>query len=123
MYLIIDKVDGYIEERNGNKYCISSINGTFSGLRQFLATESPLKMMKNGFYFTLEAVFVLKIFKYKNGLIRKIRLILTLMTSQPNFNFFFFFFISYFIYSLKRKIILTNIQNKKLINNNKITNQ
>ena len=36
------------------------IKGSLSGLRQFLATESPLKMMKNAFYFTLEAFFVLK---------------------------------------------------------------
>ena len=37
--------------------------GALSGLRQFLATESPLKKMKNGFYFTLKALFILKIFK------------------------------------------------------------
>ena len=36
----------------------------FKGLRQFLAYESPLKMMKNDFYFTLKALFVLKIFKF-----------------------------------------------------------
>ena len=30
----------------------------------FLATESPLKMMKNAFYFTLKALFVFKIFKF-----------------------------------------------------------
>ena len=51
-------------------------------------------MMKNDFYFTLKALFVLKIFKffdltflamYKNGLVRKIRLILKFMTSQPGF--------------------------------------
>ena len=36
-----------------------------SGLRQYvLATESSLKMMKNVFYFTLKALFVLKIFKF-----------------------------------------------------------
>ena len=35
-----------------------------SGLRQFLATESPLKMMKNALYFTSKAPFVLKIFKF-----------------------------------------------------------
>ena len=35
--------------------------GALSGLRQFLATESPLKMMKNAFYFTLKSLFVLKI--------------------------------------------------------------
>ena len=33
-------------------------------LRQFLATESSLKMMKNAFYLTLKALFVLKIFKF-----------------------------------------------------------
>ena len=36
---------------------------TLSGLRQFLATENPLKMIKNAFYFTLKSLFVLKIFK------------------------------------------------------------
>ena len=48
--------------------------------------------MKNAFYFSLKALFILKIFKFlsqlfdhveKNGLIRKIRLILKFMTSQP----------------------------------------
>ena len=34
-----------------------------SGLRQFLATERSLKMMKNACYFTSKALFVLKIFK------------------------------------------------------------
>ena len=38
--------------------------GALSGLRQFLATESPLKMMKNAFYITSRALFVLKIFKF-----------------------------------------------------------
>ena len=40
-----------------------AFKGALSGLRQFLATESPLKMMKNAFYITLKALFVLKIFK------------------------------------------------------------
>ena len=40
------------------------IKGALSGLRQFLATESSLKMMKNNFYFTLKALSVLKIFKF-----------------------------------------------------------
>ena len=39
-----------------------------SGLRQFLAFESPLKVMKNAFNFTLEALFVLKIFKFLSWL-------------------------------------------------------
>ena len=38
--------------------------GAPSGLRQFLATESLLKIMKNAFYFTLKAFFVPKIFKF-----------------------------------------------------------
>ena len=37
--------------------------GTLSGVRQFLATESTLSMMENAFYFTSKALFVLKIFK------------------------------------------------------------
>ena len=36
------------------------LQGRPSGIRQFWAAESPLKMMKNAFYF---ALFVLKIFK------------------------------------------------------------
>ena len=38
--------------------------GALSGLRQFLATESLFKMMKNAFYFTLKALLVLKMFKF-----------------------------------------------------------
>ena len=36
------------------------LKGAFSGLREFLAFESPL--MKNAFHLTLKARFVLKIF-------------------------------------------------------------
>ena len=35
--------------------------GALLGLRQFLATESPEKMMKNTFYFSLKPLFVLKV--------------------------------------------------------------
>ena len=42
--------------------------GALSGLRQFLAIESPLKMMKNAFYFTSKALFVLKIFTFLSRL-------------------------------------------------------
>ena len=38
--------------------------GPLLGLRRFLATESPLKVMKNTFYFMLKVHFVLKIFKF-----------------------------------------------------------
>ena len=42
------------------------IKDVLSDLRQFLATESPWKLMKNAFYFILEALFVLKIFKFSS---------------------------------------------------------
>ena len=41
-----------------------SLKGTLYSLRQFLATENPLKVMKNVFYFTLKALSILKIFKF-----------------------------------------------------------
>ena len=44
-------------------FSLSIFKGALQGLRQFLATESLLKMMKNAFYFTLKALFVLKIIK------------------------------------------------------------
>ena len=42
----------------------SLVKGTISGLRQFLTTESLLKIMKNTFDFTLKALFVLEIFQF-----------------------------------------------------------
>ena len=42
----------------------SSLKGALSGLREFLATESPLKTMKNVFCLTSRALFVLKVFKF-----------------------------------------------------------
>ena len=68
-------------------FCLT-LKGALLGLKQSLATESPSKMMKNGFYFTWKALSVFKIFKflldflvmYKNGLIKKIRLIPYFMT-------------------------------------------
>ena len=42
----------------------TALKGALAGLRQFLATENPLKMMKNTFYFTSKALFILKIFKF-----------------------------------------------------------
>ena len=67
------------------------LKGALSGLKQFMATESRLKTMKNTFYFTSKALFVLKIFKFLSWLfghvvkrlVRKIRLISNFMTSQP----------------------------------------
>ena len=40
------------------------VKDLLSGLRRFLAAESPLKMLKNYFYFMLKALFVLKIFNF-----------------------------------------------------------
>ena len=40
------------------------IKSALSGLRQFLAIEGSFKMMKNAFYFTLKALFVITIFKF-----------------------------------------------------------
>ena len=40
------------------------VKGTLSGLRQFLATENLLRMIKIAFYFTLKALFVLKILEF-----------------------------------------------------------
>ena len=42
--------------------------GALSGLKQFLTAESPLKMMKNAFYFTSKAFFVLKMIKFLSWL-------------------------------------------------------
>ena len=50
------------------KICCFTVNRSFknalSDLRQFLATESPLKMIKNTCYFTPKPPFTLKIFKF-----------------------------------------------------------
>ena len=43
---------------------ITIFTGELSGLSQFLATKSSLKMIKNDFYFTLKALFVLKTIKF-----------------------------------------------------------
>ena len=40
------------------------VKGVLLGLRQFLTAEIPLEMMKNAFYFTSKALFVLQIFKF-----------------------------------------------------------
>ena len=43
---------------------VTYLKGALQDLRQFLASGSPLEKMKNAFYFTLKALFVLKIFKF-----------------------------------------------------------
>ena len=49
---------------HSNKLYFVTFKGALSGLRQFLGTKSTFKMMKKAFYFTLKALFVLKIFKF-----------------------------------------------------------
>ena len=46
-----------------NKNIYLDFKGALSGLRQPLATENPLNVVKNYFYFTVKALFVLKIYK------------------------------------------------------------
>ena len=60
---------------------ILKFKGALSRLRQLLASESPLKMMKNAFYFNSKTLGILVM--KQNGLIRKIRLFSNFMTSQP----------------------------------------
>ena len=50
------------------------LKGALSGLRQFLATERPFKMMKNTFYYTLKGLFIPKIFEFLSWSCRKKRL-------------------------------------------------
>ena len=82
--ITVTKTQNFRKNRN--------IKGALSGLRQFLATESPLKMMKNAFYFTSKALFVLKIFKSLPWLsghvskrldLKRLRLISNFMTPMP----------------------------------------
>ena len=41
-----------------------SLKGALSSLRLLLATESPLKLMKNAFYFILKALLAVRIFTF-----------------------------------------------------------
>ena len=81
-YLLLSKAKELIKgNTNIRSYVYSDINcflalkfkdnpfkGAHSGLRSFLATESPLKVMENVFYFTSKALFVLKIFEFLSWL-------------------------------------------------------
>ena len=67
------------------------LKSELSSLREFLLTESSLKLVKNAFYFNLKAAHVLKRFKFlswifgyaENSFILKIRLISKFVASQP----------------------------------------
>ena len=62
------------------------IKGALSGLRQIAAAESPLKM-KNVFYLTSKALFVLKIFKFLSWLFGHVA---TQLDEKNQFNFKFY---------------------------------
>ena len=70
---------------------MTDIKSALSGLRQFLPTESPLKMIKNDVYLPQKLFPFLRylnfcpdfLVMYKNGSIRKIRLISKFMMSEP----------------------------------------
>ena len=64
---LVDKKRNYsdFEQESDRKDVYSKhFRGALSGLKQFLTTESPLKIIKKSFYFTVKALFVLKIFKF-----------------------------------------------------------
>ena len=53
-----------LKVKRGLNRVFSCFKGALSGLRQFLATESPLRTMENAFYFTSKALFILMIFNF-----------------------------------------------------------
>ena len=53
----------FVKLQNSPLLISNIVKGAVSGLRQFLATECPRKLMKTAFYFILKALFVLNIFK------------------------------------------------------------
>ena len=61
--IIFLKTQNYLPLLLNTPFHLAKIKGALSGLKQVLATESPLKIMKNAFYFTSKALFVLQIFK------------------------------------------------------------
>ena len=58
----------------GKIQMIITIKGALSGLRKNLVTESPLKIIKNAFSFTLEALVFLKLFKFLYARLRAIEI-------------------------------------------------
>ena len=65
------KTSQQLEPNNHSRslyFRILHIKGAFSDMRHFLATNSPLKLIKNAFYFTLKTFFFFKIFKFLSGL-------------------------------------------------------
>ena len=69
---------GYVQNWLEKEKNLQELKGALWSLRQFLATESPLKMIKHAFYFSSFSRSQVQ----KKGLIRKISLISKLMTSH-----------------------------------------
>ena len=98
-YLFFNWMKEHLQSRSVEQYDFSKklsvidlwciLKGALSGLRQFLAAEAALKMMKNVFIspqklipFSTYLSFCLDfLVMYQNGLIKNIRLILNFMTS------------------------------------------
>ena len=75
----------YLREQRGSEHALVNTNmlkGALSDLKQFLVTGSPLKFMKNAFYFTLKALFVVMMFKPIFWSCRKLRLTSKFITSK-----------------------------------------
>ena len=58
-----------IKKKRVCRSCNLPAQNSFKGsLKQFLANESPVKMIRNVFCFTLKALFVLKLFQFLSKL-------------------------------------------------------
>ena len=86
------------------------LQGTLSGLRRLSATESSLKTVRNAFYYTWKALFVLKIIKFLSWLFGRIE---KWLDSKDNVNFKFYGFTT-----LKQIIAIQILPNILRINGN-----
>ena len=64
-------IDTNVSVIRRRKFFLRNIKGALSGLRQFLATESLLKMMKNAFNFTSKVLKILKLMPWLFGHVAK----------------------------------------------------
>ena len=60
----LNLVFGTSRKISSKRNLMGVIKSALPGLREFLATKRPSKMLENAFYFTLKALFILKIFKF-----------------------------------------------------------
>ena len=76
---------GWLLKITWHQECYLLFKFALSGPRQSFVIESTLKMMKNAFYFTSKALFVLKIFKFLSCIGASISWKLVLMLLQDFF--------------------------------------